>query len=278
MDTAGLPIAERNVERVVEMVLDATRGRDKPLTPQRLFQWHELLFPDGKSGLHDILVGQWRTGPMQVVSGGVGHEQVHFEAPAAHLLEDEMSKFLSWFGKSNDIDGVLKAAVAHLWFVTIHPFDDGNGRIARAILDMSLAKWDRQDWRYYSMSAQILKERDAYFTILERTQKASLDITSYLTWFVECLDNALSNAEETLAKSWIDLAFGRPSPACPQRASANDDRSIADDFYGKLTNDKWVKMTRPQEIRPCATSTTSSKKESWLKTIAADAAQAIRFE
>ena len=184
MDAGGLPPADRNVEGIVDMMLDATQKFADPLTKERLFGWHAALFPTGRSGMRKITVGAWRTdekGPMQVTSGPIGHEKVHYRGPGGCALEDEMKAFLDWYNAKEDIDPVIKAALAHLWFVTIHPFDDGNGRIARAITDMSLARSEGSSQRFYSMSAQIRLERNAYYTILERTQKGDLDITPWLS-------------------------------------------------------------------------------------------------
>src|SRR6266540_2430256 len=190
MDIGALTPADRDVEGVVEMMLDATQKYDRPLTDERLFGWHAALFPTGRSGMTRITVGGWRddsSGPMQVVSGAIGHERVHYEAPKAARLAEEMKNFLAWFNEENGIDPVLKAAVAHLWFVTIHPFDDGNGRIARAIADMQLARSEGSPQRFYSMSAQIRKERTAYYDILEGTQHGDMDVTRWMAWFLGCL-------------------------------------------------------------------------------------------
>src|SRR5471030_2768130 len=187
MDIGALKPADRNVEGIVEMMLDATRQYDQPLTAERLFSWHASLFPTGRSGMHKIRAGAWRddsTGPMEVVSGPIGKEHVHFQAPAASRLDGEMNAFLDWFNARPDIDPVLKAGLAHLWFVTIHPFDDGNGRIARAIADMALARSENSPQRFYSMSAQIRQERGAYYDILERTQRATMDITPWMEWYL----------------------------------------------------------------------------------------------
>lgn len=190
MDTGGLVPADRKVDGVVEMMLDATSNHSEPLTEERLFAWHAALFPTGRSGMIPIVVGNWRTdaqGPMQVVSGPIGKQSVHYEAPPAKRLPDEMDGFLKWFGRSGDNDPLLVAGLAHLWFVTIHPFDDGNGRIARAIADMVLARSEHTGQRFYSMSGQIRAERNDYYDMLERTQKADLDITRWQTWFLQCL-------------------------------------------------------------------------------------------
>ena len=231
IDIGGLTPADRNVEGVVEMMLDATQRYDQPLTARRLFDWHAALFPTGRSGMSKINVGAWRDdkGPMQVVSGPIGKERVHYEAPAADRVRDEMKKFLDWFEKDNSTDLVLKAGVAHLWFVTIHPFDDGNGRIARAIADMVLARSERSPQRFYSMSAQIRQERKAYYDILEATQKGDLDITRWLEWFLECLGRAFDRAETILAavlnkaRFWERFAGGGI-----QRAAARDRQPAAE--------------------------------------------------
>lgn len=248
MAIAGLPSADRYVEGVVEMMLDATQKYKEPLTQERLFGWHAALFPTGRSSLRKITVAAWRTdedGPMQVVSGAIGHEKVHYEAPAASLLEDEMKAFLDWYNANEDIDPVVKAAMAHLWFVTIHPFDDGNGRIARAITDMSLARSEGSSQRYYSMSAQIRLERNAYYAILERTQKGNLDITPWLNWFLSCLKKAFDGAEKTLAAVLRKAEFWKTHPA----TSFNDRQRniinrLLDGFEGKLTSSKWAKLEK----------------------------------
>ena len=198
MDIGGLVPADRDVEGVVEMMLDATWNHEKDLTDERLFGWHAALFPTGRSGMHRITVGAWRddrSGPMQVISGPVGRERVHYEAPKAARVAGDMRVFLDWFNAEQGIDPVLKAGISHLWFVTIHPFEDGNGRIARAIADMQVARSECSTQRFYSMSAQIRQERKAYYEILERTQKGDLDITIWLTWFLACLSRAFDGAE-----------------------------------------------------------------------------------
>src|SRR5579863_5809502 len=198
IEIGALTPADRNVEGVVEMILDATEKYDEPLTVDRLFGWHAALFPTGRSGMHKITVGNWRTaeaGPMQVVSGPEGRQRVHYEAPIASKLDREMKDFLAWFnGDAEGLDPVLKAGIAHLWFVTIHPFEDGNGRIARAIADQQLARSEKSAQRFYSMSAQIRQERNAYYDILEATQKGDLDITPWLEWFLACLGRAIDGA------------------------------------------------------------------------------------
>src|SRR5207302_8239367 len=201
MDVGALKPADRHVEGVVEMMLDATRHYDQPLTADRLFGWHAALFPTGRSGMRKIRVGAWRDdgdGPMEVVSGAIGHERVHFTAPPAAKLDREMTAFLDWFNKPADIDEVLQAGLSHLWFVTIHPFEDGNGRIARAIADLALSRSEKSPQRFYSMLTQIRQEHAAYYDILERTQMGPLDVTPWMDWFLGCLGRAIDGAQETL--------------------------------------------------------------------------------
>jgi Fic family protein len=230
------------------MMLDATQNHAPPLSEERLFGWHASLFPTGWSNLRRIVVGAWRddrSGPMQVVSGPVGKERVHFEAPEAARIGREMAAFLDWFNRPPDIDPVLKAALAHLWFVTIHPFDDGNGRIARAIADMALARSEDSPRRFYSMSAQIRAERGDYYLILERTQKGTLDITPWMVWFLGCLDRAIEGAEAMLetvlkkARFW--LAHADESFNDRQRKVLN---RLLDGFEGKLTSSKWARLVK----------------------------------
>ena len=248
MDAGGLPPADRNVEGIVDIMLDATQKFADPLTKDRLFGWHAALFPTGRSSLRKIAIGAWRTdekGSMQVTSGPIGHEKVHYQAPAAALVEDEMKAFLDWYNAKEDIDPVIKAALAHLWFVTIHPFDDGNGRIARAITDMSLARSEGSSQRFYSKSAQIRLERNAYYTILERTQKGDLDITPWLAWFLDCLNRAFDTAEKILgavlqkAEFWKNHATAQLNER--QRKIIN---RLLDGFEGKLTSSKWAKLAK----------------------------------
>ncbi|WP_366657211.1 Fic family protein [Fodinicurvata sp. EGI_FJ10296] len=248
LDIGPLTPADRDVEGVVEMMLDATQKFADPLTRERLFAWHASLFPTGRSGMTKIAVGAWRTdatGPMQVISGPIGRERIHFQAPAAPRLDDEMSVFLKWFDANDPLDPVLKAGLAHLWFVTIHPFDDGNGRIARAIADLVLARAEQSPQRFYSMSAQIRGERKAYYDILEATQKGGLDITAWFEWFLACLDRAIDGAEHTLstvlrkARVWEAI---RDHPLTDrQRAMIN---RLLDGFEGKLTTSKWAKLSK----------------------------------
>ena len=244
MDIAGLNNADRNVEGVVEMMLDATQNFNLPLTKERLLSWHASLFPDvGMS--RKIRVGAWRTGLVQVVSGRMDRETVHFEAPPADRVDHEMKLFLEWFNREATMDLVLKAAIAHLWFVTIHPFDDGNGRIARAIGDLMLARSENSSRRFYSLSAQIQKERKGYYGILEQTQKGNLDITLWLEWFFNCLKRAIEDAllilEKIRCKSQFWEAVAEISLNERQRKIIN---RMLDGFEGKLTSTKWAKITK----------------------------------
>lgn len=248
LDIGGLMPADRHVEGVVEMMLDATQNFDKPLTVERLFDWHAAMFPTGRSGMSKITVGAWRddkSGPMQVVSGPYGRQRIHYEAPAAQRLDKEMNAFLDWLNDNAAIDPVLKAGIAHLWFVTIHPFDDGNGRIARAIADMALARSEQTSQRFYSMSAQIRQERKAYYDMLERTQKGDLDITEWLAWFLGCLDRAFEGAEDTLANVLRKARFWEKHAAAGFNDRQRDmlDRLLTG-FEGKLTSSKWAKIEK----------------------------------
>ncbi len=248
MDIGALTPSDRHTEGVVEMMLDATQKCVESLTVERLFAWHAALFPTGRSGMTRIVVGRWRddrSGPMRVVSGPVGRERVHFEAPAATRLEAEMAAFLAWFNGEAALDPVLRAALAHLWFVTIHPFDDGNGRIARAIADMQLARSEQSTQRFYSMSAQIRLERAAYYDILESTQKGGLDVSPWVEWFLGCLDRAIEGAGETLsgvlrkARFW-EAVRGQPLNE-RQRKVVN---RLLEGFEGKLTSSKWAALAK----------------------------------
>jgi len=248
MDLGALKPADRNVEGVVEMMLDATGQYDQPLTADRLFGWQAALFPTGRSGMTKINTGAWRddsNGPMQVVSGPVGRERVHFQAPAAGKLDGEMNAFLDWFNTEVSNDPVLKAGIAHLWFVTIHPFDDGNGRIARAIADMLLARSEDSPQRFYSMSAQIREERKEYYEILESTQRGTLDITPWMSWFLDCLGGAIDGAQTTLAAVLAKARFweGMAGTAINERQRMILNR-LLDGFDGKLTTSKYAKLTR----------------------------------
>jgi Fic family protein len=251
IDIGGLQPADRHVEGVVEMMLDATQHYNQPLTAERLFGWHASLFPTGRSGMHRITVGAWRddrTAPMQVVSGPVGRERVHFKAPAAERLEEEMQRFLEWFNGDATIEPVLKAALAHLWFVTIHPFDDGNGRIARAIADMSLARSEGSSQRFYSMSAQIRDERGEYYGILERTQKGTMDVTPWMEWFLSCLTRAIEGAQAALAGVIDKARYWEKLRDVPlnerQRLVIN---RMLEGFEGKLTTSKWAALTKSSQ-------------------------------
>ena len=246
LETGGTIPVERDVEGVVEMMLDATQHFGEPLSDERLFGWHAALFPTGRSGIRRIIVSAWRDdahGPMQVVSGPLGKEKVHYEAPPAPLLEHEMSRFLAWANDTDPADAVLKAALAHLWFVTIHPFDDGNGRIARAIADWQLARSEHSAQRFYSMSAQIQQERSDYYEILKRTQTRTLDITPWMEWFLGCLGRAFDGTEATLAAVMRKARFWERCEGVPitdrQRAMLN---RLLDGFSGKLTTTKWAKL------------------------------------
>lgn len=244
MEIGALTPADRNVEGVVEMMLDATQNYAEPLTKERLFAWHASLFPTGRSGMTKITVGAWRDdegGPMQVVSGPLGRERVHYQAPPAALLDREIDAFLVWFEAKPSYDLMLKAAVAHLWFVTIHTFDDGNGRIARAVADMALARSEQSPQRFYSMSAQIRAERGDYYDILEHTQKGGLDITDWLGWFLGCIDRAFDGAEGILAKVLTKARFWEKHARQPFNVRQRDmiDR-LLDGFSGKLTSGKWA--------------------------------------
>jgi Fic family protein len=249
MDISGAVASDRDVDGVVEMMLDATQHYDKPLTAERLFGWHNALFPTGRSGLYKILVGNWRadtTGPMQVVSGPMGRETVHFQAPDSVKLPTEMDAFLAWVNDHNDdLDPVLKAGIAHLWFLTIHPFDDGNGRIARAVADGLLARADGSSQRFYSMSSRIRASRNAYYDILEWTQKGDLNVTAWLTWFLNCLSDALQDADETLARTVKKhRILARPSTASLNDRQQRMLTKLMDGFVGKLNTSKWAKITK----------------------------------
>ncbi len=246
IDIGGTPPVSRHVEGIVEMMLDATQKYTDPLTRERLFSWHAALFPTGHSGMRKITVGNWRApaaGPMQVVSGALGREKIHFEAPAAQRLDTEMAAFMDWFNAPPCTDPVLKAALAHFWFVTIHPFEDGNGRIARAIADMALARADGTMERFYSMSTQIEAERKTYYQILESTQKGNLDITPWLKWFLECLGRAFERATGTLAgvlhkaRQWDHL--NQAPINARERELIN---RLLDGLEGNLTTSKYAKL------------------------------------
>jgi Fic family protein len=231
------------VDGIVEMMADATTGHDRALTRRRLFKWHESLFPIRKSGLAAIDTGRFRDGPMQVVSGAIGKERVHFEAPPAMRLTEEMAQFLDWFEDTGDMNGLLVAGLAHFWFVTIHPFDDGNGRIARAIADMALARAEGSSRRYYSMSKQIRAERGDYYDMLERCQRGTCDITAWQEWFLACLHRAIENAEEAVetvlqrARFW--QRFAQENLNARQIKVLN---KLLDGSESKLTTSKWARL------------------------------------
>lgn len=248
MDAAGLPRPSRAVEGIVDMMLDATQKYDQPLTRERLFTWHTSLFPTGQSDMYTIKAGAWRddrSGPMQVISGPIGRERVHFQAPPAERIEAEMVRFIEWFNRDDGNDLVLRSCIAHLWFVTIHPFEDGNGRIARALMDMLLARSEKSARRFYSMSAQMRDERPEYYAGLEAMQKGTMNITRRLNWFLNTLNSALDNAGNTLSRVlkkadfWEKYAQERFNPR--QRVVLN---KLLDDFEGKLTATKWARLTK----------------------------------
>lgn len=248
MEIAGSVESDRNVDGIVEMMLDATQNCFNSLSAERLFDWHAALFPTGRSGMYKITIADWRTdstGPMQVVSGAMGKEKVHFQAPDSSLLESEMTRFLDWYNTSNEFDLVLKAAVAHLWFVTIHPFDDGNGRITRALADMLLAQSDRSTQRFYSMSAQIRIERKQYYEILEKTQIGNLDITDWVKWFLSCLINALKSTDTILNRVLFKADFwNKHAKTVMNERQKKLLNIILDGFEGKLTSSKWAKIAK----------------------------------
>ncbi|MBK7478462.1 MAG: Fic family protein [Bacteroidales bacterium] len=248
IDIAGAVESERHVDGIVEMMLDATQKYDMPLTKNRLFGWHAALFPSGWSNLNKITVAGWRkdtTGPMQVVSGPMGKEKVHYQAPGSDRIEPEMIRFLDWFENEHDTDLVLKAAIAHLWFVTIHPFDDGNGRIARAITDMTLARSDKSVMRFYSMSAQIRVERKQYYEKLEKAQKGNSDITEWILWFLQCLINAIESTDKTLSKVFRKAELWKLHSATILNVrQQNIINRLLDGFDGKLTSSKWAKINK----------------------------------
>lgn len=248
LDAAGLPKAKRDVDGIVEMMLDATRNFDTKLSKKRLFGWHASLFPTGYSGMQRIAVGKWRpaeAGPMQVVSGAYGREKVHFEAPDAARLDSEMKQFIDWFNESEAVDPVLKAGIAHFWFVTIHPFEDGNGRVARAIADMALARADGTKQRFYSMSSQIEAERKDYYQKLESAQRGDVDITLWLEWFLKCLGRAIDGAEDTLAAVLFKANMWRRINVRPvnERQQLVVNRML-NGFKGYLTTSKYAKLAK----------------------------------
>lgn len=245
MDIVGLIPSDRNVDGIVEVMLDATQNNQIPLSDERLFNWHAALFPTGRSGMYPITIANWRTGDMQVVSGAMGRERVHFQAPKASSLAEEMQQFITWFNGTQYIDPIMKAGIAHIWFITIHPFDDGNGRIARAITDMQLSKADGSSQRFFSMSAQIQLQRNSYYEILEKVQKGTSDITLWLAWFLDCLTQALLNTDVILEKVLAKARFWERYRDTPlnvrQKLLLN---KLMDNFEGKLTSSKWAKIAK----------------------------------
>lgn len=245
IEYAGMVYSDRNVEGVVEMMLDATQKHNQLLDEERLFSWHSALFPTGRSGMHKIETGQYRTGEMQVVSGPMGKEKIHFHAPSPNVVKTEMDEFLIWFNNNTKIDLVLKAAIAHFWFIIIHPFDDGNGRIARAISDLLLARADDSSQRFYSLSSQILVERKVYYEILQKVQHSSGDITEWLLWFLNCLYKAIASTEDTIQNILYKAEFWDKNKDTilnsRQRMMLNKQ---FDGFIGKLNTSKWAKITK----------------------------------
>ncbi len=245
MDIGGLAPVSRDIEGVVSMILDATQNYAEPLSKERLFGWHASLFPSGYSDLKPVKVGAWRDGPVEVTSGPVGRKRVHFKGPPADRVEHEMTMFIDWFHRDDGADLVLRAAIAHLWFVTIHPFEDGNGRIARALADMMLARSEGSSQRFYSMSAQIRNERDVYYGGLEETQKGTLDITRRLEWFLDCMGRALDNVESVLAVVLRKARFWESHAGAPfnnrQRLILN---KLLEGFEGNLTSSKWARLAQ----------------------------------
>ncbi len=245
LEYAGMVYADRNVEGVVEMMLDATQNYRKPLDDERLFGWHAALFPLGRSGMYKIDVAKYRTGEMQVVSGAMGREKVHYVAPSPDQVPREMDEFLAWFNDENKLDLVLKSAIAHFWFIIIHPFDDGNGRMARALSDLLLARSDDTSQRFYSLSSQILVERKTYYEVLQKAQSSDGDITAWLEWYLNCLYRALQSTETTIENVLHKADFWdrhkETELNARQRLMLN---KLFDGFDGKLTSSKWAKITR----------------------------------
>lgn len=245
IEEAGLPEPSRYIEGIVDMMMDATHNYSAMLTDERLFGWHNVLFPTGRSGLYKIDVAKYRTGDMQVVSGAMGKERVHYQAPSAERVPQEMKRFIDWVNKENSLDAVLKAAIAHLWFVTIHPFDDGNGRIARAIADMLLARADDTPLRFYSMSNIICQRRKSYYEVLERTQHGEGDITEWLLWFLQSLDAAITETETTLSSVIRKASFWEQNDQATfnprQRKILN---MLFNGFEGNLNTGRWSRICK----------------------------------
>ena len=250
VEVEGLPEPDHYTDGVVQVMLDAVRNRDEALTHERLFNWHAALFPTGRSGMYHITVASYREGkePMQVVSGAMGKERVHYEAPSSEVVHDMMTDLLQWVNNEEDIDPILKAAVAHLWFVAIHPFDDGNGRLTRTITDMLLARADGMSHRFYSMSAEIMRERKSYYEVLEKTTTGDVDITLWLEWFLLTLRSAILRSEATIKRVVKKSMFWQEN-----RGVAMNERQVKvvnklwDGFEGKLTTSKWAKMTKTSQ-------------------------------
>ncbi len=248
IDIGGLVESQRDVEGIVEMMMDATQNYKSELNEDRLFGWHSALFPTGRSGMHNIMVGNWRddsTGPMQVVSGPMGKEIIHFEAPEPSILTDEMQKFLQWTNNPHIGDPVIDAAISHLWFITVHPFEDGNGRIARGITDMMLCRSENKTQRFYSMSSQINEQKTQYYDILESTQKGTLDITEWLVWFLECLKNAIDNSETLVHKIMAKHHFwNKHKTVTLNERQIKIIELLFGNFFGNLTTSKWAKINK----------------------------------
>jgi len=245
INNAGLIPSNRNIEGIVDMTLDATQHYTDPLTNERLFGWHAALFPTGYSGLYQIEVGRYRTGEMQIISGAMGKEKIHYEAVSAQDLQTEMNQFLAWINNDNLLDPVLKAAIAHFWFIIIHPFDDGNGRIARAIADMLLARAEKSTERFYSMSSQILAERKQYYEVLQKVQHSDGDITDWLVWFLNCLQKSLLQTTVTVQKILLKASFWNAH----EKTDLNQRQhlmlnKLLDGFEGKLKTSKWAKIAK----------------------------------
>ena len=248
VDEAKRARADRHVDAIVEMNLDATRNADAPLSAARLQAWQSALFPTGRSGMTEVRVGTWRDdahGPMQVVSGPIGRHHVHFEAPPADRIDAEIARFVAWCEAPSTEPALLRAGVAHLWLVTVHPFEDGNGRVARAVGDLMLSRNDREPWRYYSVSAQLERERDAYYDILERTQRGGMDVTPWLAWFIDCLSRAVARADRDLDRVLVKALFWQRVADVPlgERQVKALNR-VLDDFAQPITNRKWAALTR----------------------------------
>ncbi len=245
LEYSGLEQSDRHVDGIVELMLDATQNDNKIISEERLFAWHAALFPTGRSGMYKIEVANWRSGAMQVVSGSMGKETVHYEAPKAEDLALEMKQFIDWYNNEQNLESILKAAVAHLWFITIHPFDDGNGRIARAITDMQLSKADGVNQRFYSMSTEINQQKKSYYTILEQTQKGDLDITEWIIWFLECLKNSMLSSSTIVDKVVKKHQFwAKNSSLINNERQQKMLNKLMDHFEGNLTTSKWAKMAK----------------------------------